>query len=316
MAKQAEFVILHGHRFIRSFRAKGRLTIGSSAECQLCFEGTSVESSWGALFVQKDAFYAQNAGGAAHKIEKNDAFQVGPFVLVHAGKGAKIAALVEGKQPGDTLQWKRDPYNLVVLLGGGESRRISAKSGRFRRGSAPGPEVSRPAGLTRGLWGAAKGTSFRSSASAGAGGAATSRHDSAPVDSVSVERVSAGIIRNLERLSQEPGERERVGYEFLEDMRQLSFPEIVALLRRLAKGWHDNYLERFYVRILASSPMLSFRWAAVIAERYAADCRGAGKEVTLPRLKIGLADLISPTATESFRTARELGGKMISGGPW
>jgi hypothetical protein len=305
MAQEVPFVILHGDRFIRAFAVATRLTVGSGSDCQLSIEDPGIEERWGALFQRDGNVYAQREGGAAQKLEPGDAVTVGPFTLVRSGPRTEIHALTESAEPGAKLGFQKDPFNLVVLLGGTESRRggLSTRGARVNV-----EELQRPVGLTRG--GFAERQGFRK------GGGDGNRYDAQPNMSAAAERVVGTASRAIQRLSGDPAAAEQVGKELLADILRLSFPEIVAVLRRLATGQQDNLLEAFYARVLAASPVLSFRWAAIIAERFAAAARGHGADASLPSLRVGFEELVSREATEGFRKARELGGKLVAGGPW
>lgn len=308
MSRDRPFVILRGQRYLKTFSVVGRLTVGSEPDCGLCINDERVDRRWGVLFERGGKVFGQREGGAAQAIEPGDAVTVGPYTLVHAGRRTQIERLIGASPPGTKLTWDKEPYKLVVLVGGADS---------FRPGTSQSGGLSRPAGLQRpqGLMRSPWGN--RSSAAAAAGPAVGGSHfDCEPVMSREAERCLAAIMRNLERQPTGSGEIERVGQEFLDDLRALTFPEIVAVLRRLATGWDENYLELLYERILAASPMLSFRWAAIIVERYAAAARGAGADVALPRLSIGIAKYVSGDAADGFRKARERGGKMVARGPW
>lgn len=306
---EVPFVILHGKTFIRKFRVTKQLTIGSSDDAQLCFEDSGIPPRWGVVFARDGKMYAQRVGGLAQRIDRGDAISVGPFTLARADAGSKIDKATAGAKPGQDLGWTKDPYDLVVLLGGSDTKRGPAKADTGR--------LSRPKGLTQLSWGGSGSVRrFKKGLSGGRESKGDGRYDADPIKSAQVERALSNIVREIERGSTDPGEIDRVGHDFLDQLRDLSFPELVALLRELATGFSRNHLEAFYARYLAQSPLLAFRWAAVIVERYSASARGAGRKAALPRLGIGLKTLVSEAATDGFRKAREMGGKMVAGGPW
>lgn len=310
------FVLLQGSKFLRSFDLSDRITIGSGEAAKLRLNSEDVPTSWGVLFEMKGKVFAQRDGGAMAELHPADGFDVGPYTVVRADAGSGIARLCQGLGRGHDLEFgKREPFNKVVVMGGAGSFRARSQSS-----SSSSDELQRPAGLQKGGvldaagWGAdAAGVANRSRPGAAGG----THYDSEPLQSQKTDRLVAQFVKDMERNTQDAAELERMGQEFLETLRYLSYPEIVHVLRHLATGWAEvNYLEMLYERVLNRSPMLAFRWATIIAERYAASARGIGDSVALPKLAIGLSKYVTPDATDAFRATRERGTKRVGNGPW
>ncbi|MHC4391979.1 MAG: hypothetical protein ACYS22_11780 [Planctomycetota bacterium] len=307
MGKEVEFAVLHGRTLMQKLGLQGRMKIGSNPECELCFEDEAVAEDWGVLFERNGRTYVQRRSGAATALEPGDGVEVGPFALVRADGGPIRRLLASTDLGKDLACGDKLPYQRVILMWDSRVEGASSVSGRLDV-DAPPP----PSGIMRNPWG--NKSTFTPKSKNGTHGRAY--YEAQPVNSAATQRVVQDFVRSLERAPSEPGQLERLGDQILESLRVLSYPELVAAIQRVARDGAHNHLETFYRKVLGSSPLLSFRWAAMIAERYAAASRGFGPDAALPRLKIGLSELISSDAESMFVRARANGGKRLAKGPW
>ncbi len=301
-------VVLRDDELLGHAALENRLRVGRGPDVDLALPSEEVPPRWGVLFSRGGRVYAQEEGGSLVELEPGDGLVIGPYVVARADPGTRLYRVVADREPGARLGFdpRHEPFRRVVLtssLSHAQWMRRNAESGKTvgaRRDATPAGGLS--GGETRGV---------RTRSQDGQRYYAVEPHYSAAVD-----QAAAAAIRPLEGRAEDPGALERLGHELLDRMLAMEFPEVVALMRRMAKDYDENYLEHLYRRALNRSPMLAFRWALVIAERYVRAARVIGGRIELPDLSIGLDHLISSEAAEGFRRARTQGAKIASRGPW
>ncbi|GIW72087.1 MAG: hypothetical protein KatS3mg102_1629 [Planctomycetota bacterium] len=301
------FLVLQGRRLLARVELRRRAVIGSDPRADIRLEHPAVEPAWGLLFERGGRVYAQPEGGVALEVEREDGLHVGPFVIARAEPGSRLAELAAAAEPGQELDWgEQQPFHSLVVTGaisrpawmqGGSGKSSSLRSGRIESGTVA-VQDARVAGLR----------------SRTRDGAALYRLE--PLRSAAVDQTLALIVRRLEAHPEDPGAVEDLGNLVLQELQRLTFAEVVAFLRLLAQGYDVNYLEQLYRLVINRHPLLAFRWALVLAERYAHAARGLGGRIELPDLAIGLDRLLDPDTLEDFRRMRAQGARLASRGPW
>jgi hypothetical protein len=300
-------VLLKQHRLVRRVLLDSRAKVGSDPSCDVVLDDDNVPPSWGVVFSRGGRVYAQHEGGAMLELEPGDGLVVGSFVVARCDPGTRLARAVEAATPGTDLDFGRDePFRRVVLTSSVSraawQRKQSATGAHESIGSAT-DRLSHSETATRGIRTRTDGSGQRF-------------YHAEPHHSAAVERAAGAAIRPLEGRSGDVSALEQAGHDLLDRMMEMSFPEVVALLRRMATAYGDNYLEGLYRKVLNRSPMLAFRWSLVVAERFARGARSVGSRIELPGLSIGLTKLVSGEALEGFRQSRTHGAKIAAKGPW
>ncbi|RME72011.1 MAG: hypothetical protein D6776_09460 [Planctomycetota bacterium] len=290
--------ILQDKRLLGRVPLETRLRVGSAEDCQIRLRDGALPAHWGVIFRRGERVYAQEESGSVVELEPGDALVLGPYVIARADPGTRMGRLAARHEIGDTLPFGKEPFRRVVLTGAASRAAWMQQRG----GVGAAGTVRRSSTETRGV-------RTRS-------GDGQVYYGCEPLFSQAVDRTLALAIRPLEGRSEDPGALERLGRELLDAMLRLSYPEVVALLQRMATGYQENYLEHLYQRVLNRSPMLAFRWSLVLVERYVEAARTIGRRIELPDLRIGLASLVSPDALEAYRKARTEGAKIAARGPW